>query len=96
MTETEILIELDKRKNEIIMTVEVGDKSVPELQKKLENYDFFSLIEHKPGKFRWFNSKTGISPGLNGKTTVEAISNMIMTNFSISYACPGDIYFSKF
>jgi hypothetical protein len=91
--EPEIISELIERKTEIIMTVEIGDKNVPELQKRFVDYDYFVLIEHKPKKFRWFDAKTGEDFLRSYSTEIDAISYMIMSGLNISYASPRNMIF---
>lgn len=91
--EPEIISELIERKTEIIMTVEIGDKNVPELQKRLVDYDYFVLIEHKPKKFRWFDAKTGEDFLRSYNSEIDAISYMMMSGLNITYACPRNMFF---
>ena len=89
------IFKLIERKDEILMTVEVGKKGVPELQKIKSNYDYYVLIEDKPSKFRWINAYTGNHPGLSGKTAIAAITEMMMSGFEISYASEGNLCFME-
>ena len=92
MKQNEIISELKNRKNEILMTVEIGKKDVPELQKIRSEYDYLVLLEYKPGKFTWFNTRTG-NFDLWGKTAFIAIADLMNTGYSISYAVEGNIFF---